>query len=384
MVDAFPDGMTVDVDVHVDHRYCQIDIASVQHGVRISLGATPATSLNLTLDEQSAEELNALLSTWLTTRPRTTATGRDTAGHGGRPAARRLARRLRRSGALHTTAWWEVVEYTPRHHFIPRILAPRPDGTWTEPTRPGHDMDQWLALVYSDTDHVTDLTESDGQQVPIIGDEHPHRMLGMLEHLHIQDDHTVIEVGAGTGYGTALLHERVGCTHVHTVDIDARRVEAARQRLDLAGYAPILVELVDSLDTIHGGADRLLSHFAVPAIPRNWILPLEGIVITEFAPLGSPGHLVVLHCKGDTAQGHFAPALTPATQPFHQADRSRLSGATPVIESKHPPPWFLIPQLPQCETTPGNLKRFGLTVTPEEHIIWRDDPRSPYQWRLPL
>lgn len=375
--------MSIDIDVRLDHRYCHLDTTTdVDGGLRISLGATPAGSLNITLDTASAKELTDLLSTWLATQPRSHPTPPGTTDELARQSARTLARRLRRSGALRTPAWWEVVTYTPRHLFIPHRFVPRADDTWTQLDSTGTDLTTWLDTVYADTSHVTDLAENSGRPVAVVGDEPPSRILSMLEHLDIEDDHSIIEIGTGTGYSTALLHERVGGTHVQTIDTDAHRLQTARQRLDQADYAPVHTELVDSLDAIHGDADRLISHYAVPAIPRSWILPLEGILVTEFAPLGSPGHAVVLHCSGDTAEGHFASTITPATQPFHQASPADIPETTPVIESPYPPPWFLVSHLPRRDTTPGDVDRFGLTVTPDEHIIWRDDPRGPYHWRL--
>jgi protein-L-isoaspartate(D-aspartate) O-methyltransferase len=59
----------------------------------------------------------------------------------------------------------------------------------------------------------------------------------MLDQLDARPGHRVLEVGAGTGYNTALLAELVGATgQVTTIDIHPDVTTHARRALDVTGY----------------------------------------------------------------------------------------------------------------------------------------------------
>jgi protein-L-isoaspartate O-methyltransferase len=83
---------------------------------------------------------------------------------------------------------------------------------------------------------------------------------------------TVLEIGTGSGYSTALLCERLGEENVTSVDVGSDMVELARRRLREAGYRPTLV----CEDGFHGHRprapyDRVISTCKAGRIPTAWV-----------------------------------------------------------------------------------------------------------------
>jgi protein-L-isoaspartate O-methyltransferase len=56
----------------------------------------------------------------------------------------------------------------------------------------------------------------------------------------ISEHDTVLEIGSGTGYSTALACERLGSAAVTSVEIDSRRLDQAAAALHECGYTPTL------------------------------------------------------------------------------------------------------------------------------------------------
>src|SRR5258705_1075533 len=72
----------------------------------------------------------------------------------------------------------------------------------------------------------------------------PEIMATMLEQLGLEPGHTVLEIGAGTGYNAALMAHIVGEEGaVVTVDIDQDLVDGARDHLATAGFDRVRVVL---------------------------------------------------------------------------------------------------------------------------------------------
>jgi protein-L-isoaspartate(D-aspartate) O-methyltransferase len=89
-----------------------------------------------------------------------------------------------------------------------------------------------LERVYSDDAILTKRT--DGRVVS--SSSQPTIMAIMLEQLHLQPGHRVLEIGTGTGYNAGLMGHLVGDSGlVVTVDIDEDLVESAREHLVSAG-----------------------------------------------------------------------------------------------------------------------------------------------------
>src|SRR5688572_6916031 len=105
----------------------------------------------------------------------------------------------------------------PRHLFLPDIE---------------------LEQVYKDEPIATKLQD----EIPISSSSQPTIMAIMLEQLGLKPGHSVLEIGAGTGYNAALLAHIVGEQgQVVAVDIDEDIVEQARTNLKTAGFERVQV-----------------------------------------------------------------------------------------------------------------------------------------------
>ncbi|HEX6351668.1 methyltransferase, FxLD system [Actinophytocola sp.] len=125
---------------------------------------------------------------------------------------------VRRHGAATdpfvATAFGEV----PRHLFLPDL-----------PPNQAYEDD---AIV----------TKRDAGGRPISSSSQPTIMAIMLDQLAVRPGHRVLEIGAGTGFNAALLANIVGGRgSVTSVDLDADTVERARENLDAAGCADVVL-----------------------------------------------------------------------------------------------------------------------------------------------
>ena len=128
-----------------------------------------------------------------------------------------LIDQVKNNGHIHDARVEAAFRAVPRHLFLPN-MAP------TEVYR-----DQAIAI------------QSINGQV-VSSSSQPTIMAIMLEQLHLQPGHRVLEIGSGTGYNAALMAHIVGTSgEVVTIDIDEDIVEAAREHLATAGFGHVHV-----------------------------------------------------------------------------------------------------------------------------------------------
>lgn len=108
----------------------------------------------------------------------------------------------------------------------------------------------------------------------------------VLSALEVDREHRVLELGAGTGYQTALLAK----LSLKVLSVERYRTlhEKAASRLSQLGIDNVLIKL---LDGSNGNAelgihDRIISNFAFEDLPRDFIdnIAANGVMI---APVGS-------------------------------------------------------------------------------------------------
>lgn len=114
-----------------------------------------------------------------------------------------------------------------------------------------------------------------------------------LHRLGIREGETVVHLGAGTGYFTAIIAELVGPSgKVIGVEYDGVLVE--RAQVALAGYNHVRVVHGDALQWVSSGdeADVIYANFAIDHPPGPWIdnLASGGRLLFPFGvPLVDPG-----------------------------------------------------------------------------------------------
>ncbi|MCK9898285.1 methyltransferase domain-containing protein [Frankia sp. AgB32] len=181
--------------------------------------------------------------------------------------------------------WYGVVAALPRHSFVPAWWERDGDG-WIRRQGP-------LAEVYTNRSLVTRVGELHADSAGI-GDRPagrstssstlPSLLLTMYRHAQIADGLDVLDVGTGSGYGTALLATRYGSGRVTAVDVDPYLTAAATERLAGIGLDPQVLP-VDATDGLPGTYDRIVSTMSVPSIPPSWLRALRpgGRIVTTIA-----------------------------------------------------------------------------------------------------
>jgi protein-L-isoaspartate(D-aspartate) O-methyltransferase len=278
-----------------------------------------------------------------------------------------LVRRIEASGAWAADPGWrEAFAAVPRHLFVP--------------------------YYYEDTPLATRLR--DGELLS--SSSQPSLMADMLAALGVEDGHTVLEIGAGTGYNAALLAHRLGDDKVTTVDLDPEITESARRHLAAAGYHPVVVT-GDGARGVPERApfDRIIATCALGGVPRAWVAQSRpgGRILMPLAT----GLIVLTVTGAEHAEGRFL--HTPAYfVPLRGAGRPGGEpvqlGGVPRRAREDDLFRFLLaltrgsldPQeahaLWEQEGRPQR-ERYGITVSGEREWAWLDDPEGPYAWPLP-
>lgn len=254
----------------------------------------------------------------------------------------RLADTIRDSGDLRSAAWRAAVEAVPREDFLPAgVFQPDNSGDYTvwEPVRP--DTPGYLDLVYQDQSWVTQI---DGETIPgqaagpvegapTSSSTLPSLVVRMLEDLDVADGMSVLEIGTGTGYSTALLCQRLGSDLVTSIEVDPEVAGRAAAHLKSAGYDPALI-VGDGLEGAAGRFfDRVIATCSVRVIPRAWLnqagVPGGRILTTLWGWMDAS----VLVCLDLDETGHGQGAVLPGQVSFMPA-RAHQAPPLPILPER--------------------------------------------------
>ena len=190
--------------------------------------------------------------------------------------------------------WRPLVASVPRHTFVPRWWDWDADG-WTAADGPAR-RGLWMRAAYADqtlvtrlgtahADHARPGDHPDGR--PTSSATQPGLVVAMYRHAGITDGSHVLDVGAGSGYGTALLARRLGDRRVTSIDVDDYLAKAAADRLDAAGLRPEVIT-GDATAPLPGSYDRMVSMMWVAPVPASWLAALRpgGRLVTTIAGTG--------------------------------------------------------------------------------------------------
>ncbi|MFI9423320.1 ATP-grasp peptide maturase system methyltransferase [Streptomyces achromogenes] len=234
-----------------------------------------------------------------------------------------MANALAAGGVLADPGWRAAVEKMPRHAFVPGFYLPADerDGqglTVWEPVTAELDYGRWLAAAYSDT---TLITQFDGDEpdwnsptvrhggAPTSSSTLPSLVVRMWQDADVQEGHTVLEIGTGTGYSTALACERLGSGEVTSIEVDPHRLDRAASALYSLGYTPTLA-VADGLYGYWPEApfDRIVAACSFRAVPPALLAqarPGGKILLTLSGWLYGYARVLLTVAKDGTAEGQL-------------------------------------------------------------------------------
>jgi protein-L-isoaspartate O-methyltransferase len=178
--------------------------------------------------------------------------------------------------------WRPVIASLPRHVFVPRWWEWTSGDQWT--LHDGQaDRVAWMEKAYENRSLVTQIGSHHADHArpneirlgrPTSSSTMASLVVRMLRHGMINDGMDVLEVGTGSGYGTAALAVRLGDGHVTSVDVDEYLTKVAAERLDAIGMHPRLTT-IDATGPLPATYDRIVSTVAVRPIPASWLAALR-------------------------------------------------------------------------------------------------------------
>ncbi|MEU4652490.1 ATP-grasp peptide maturase system methyltransferase [Streptomyces sp. NPDC023723] len=303
-----------------------------------------------------------------------------------------LARALADDGVLADPGWRAAVEKVPRHAFVPGFYLPADQRdeqglTMWEPVTAESDHGRWLAAAYSDT---TLITQFDGDEpdwkalrvrhggAPTSSSTLPSLVVRMWADADVQEGHTVLEIGTGTGYSTALACERLGSADVTSIEVDPHRLHRAAAALYSRGYTPTLA-VADGLYGYWPEAsfDRIVAACSFRAVPpallaqvrpggkilltlSGWLYGYARVLLTVGADGTAEGQLLDGTVSFMSARTHAAPAFgNPAHWAAGLPETGRLARHSPERITAATEEAFHLRFLAQCAVPDAQLTTVG-------------------------
>ena len=187
---------------------------------------------------------------------------------------------------------------TPRHRFVPRYrqwASPH----WQDVTE--FNLDEHLATLYADNAIILFGDDDDHIQSTI---SQPSFVLRMLDLLQLQPGHTVLEIGAGSGWNAALIGQIVGLTgRVYSLEIIPEMAERASASIAELGITNVHVIAADGSNGYAAGApyDRIVFTAGAHDLPRPFYDQIKpgGLLLMVVKSHGDGDTLFLLEHVGD-------------------------------------------------------------------------------------
>ncbi len=339
-----------------------------------------------------------------------------------------MAKNLAQNGLLADPGWREAVERVPRHRFTPGFYLPADKRdeqglTVWEPVTAELDYGRWLAAAYSDT---TLITQFDGDEpdwktphprhggAPTSSSTLPSLVVRMWADADVQEGHTVLEIGTGTGYSTALACERFGSADITSIDVDPHRLEQAASALYGCGYTPTLA-VADGLYGYWPEAkfDRIVAACSFRTVPpallaqtrpggkilltlSGWLYGYARVLLTVTGDGTAEGQMLPGTVSFMSARTHAAPTFgNPAHWAASLPEAGRIARHSPQRVTAATEEAFHLRFLAQCvvpdtqTTTIGEVVHLidvvtgsAATLTPRENGDWEVREDGPVKlWK---
>lgn len=309
-----------------------------------------------------------------------------------------MAKALAEDRGLADPAWREAVETVPRHRFVPGFYLPADERdthglTVWEPVTAGLDYGRWLAAAYSDTTLITqfDSEEPDWKNpavrhggAPTSSSTLPSLVVRMWADAEVSEGHTVLEIGTGTGYSTALACQRLGSADVTSIEVDPHRIAQAAEALYGCGYTPTLA-VADGLYGYWPKApfDRIVAACSFRAVPpallaqtrpggkilltlSGWLYGYARVLLTVGSDGTAEGQLLGGTVSFMSARTHAAPVFgNPAHWAAALPEKSRTTPHSPQRISAATEEAFHLRFLAQSAVPDAQM----VTVGEEVHLV---------------
>jgi len=171
---------------------------------------------------------------------------------------------------IHDPATLQAMEKIPRHLFVPGSVKER---------------------AYSDAP----LPIGEGQTI-----SQPYMVAFMTQTLNLKPNHSVLEIGTGSGYQAAVLAEIVDS--VYTIEIIPSLGNMAKERLRSLGYTNIYLRIGDGYEGWPEKApfDAIMVTAGAEAVPPLLLEQLKegGRLLIPLGPHHGIRHLKMYHRKG--------------------------------------------------------------------------------------
>ncbi|MEV7026718.1 protein-L-isoaspartate O-methyltransferase [Kitasatospora sp. NPDC093558] len=219
-------------------------------------------------------------------------------------AADRLVDDLRAKGAVRTEQVAAAIRAVPRHLFITGHYT-GPDGRFTA-VDPGESAEEFLALAYSDRGIMTHVPQDPARTHS--STSQPSIVAKMLEAADVSPGMRVLEIGAGTGWNSALIAAITG-TEVLTVEHSEVVADEARTALSRAAVTNVRVHTGDGYHGLPGYRfDRIIVTCGIAGIAPAWFDQLTdtGFILAPLAHGGMhPITRIPLPGSGDEPTGQL-------------------------------------------------------------------------------